>query len=224
MKKIIFSILAIPVSGILIIIVNYIIWENVASLISEGKPIVQKDTVKTALLVIDVQEGITGRLAEYDYYISKSGELISNINLITDSSVSNNIPVIYVKNEITNFLLNIINSSLAKGSTGAELDSRLKIVSDIIINKDKGDAFTNPLLDTILIKKDINKLVFVGLDLANCVKSTVLGAVNRNYKICLISDGLLAKSDSLKNITLDEFKKSGFEILSSDEYFKSLHK
>jgi nicotinamidase/pyrazinamidase len=224
MKKIIFSILAIPVLGILIIIVNYVIWENVASRISEGKPIVQKDTVKTALLVIDVQEGITGRLAEYDYYISKSGELISNINLITDSSVSNNIPVIYVKNEITNFLINIINSSLAKGSTGAELDSRLKIVSDIIINKDKGDAFTNPLLDSILIKKDINKLVFVGLDLANCVRSTVLGAVNRNYKICLISEGLLAKSDSLKNITLDEFKKSGFEILSSGEYFKSLHK
>ena len=153
----------------------------------------------------------------------KSNELINVVNYIIDSSARNNIPVIYVKNEISNPLINILNNSLAKGSPGAELDSRLKIQSDYIINKDKGDAFSNPLLDSILIKNGINKLVFTGLDLAQCVKSTILAAVNRNYKICLIKDALITNPDSLKNGILEKFKQSGYEIITSNEYFKSIH-
>jgi nicotinamidase-related amidase len=198
--------------------------ERSQSEISQGKPIIQKDPIKQAVLVIDIQEGITGKSSTDDFFIMKSNELINVVNYIIDSSARNNIPVIYVKNEISNPLINILNNSLAKGSPGAELDSRLKIVSDYIINKDKGDAFSNPLLDSILIKNGINKLVFTGLDLAQCVNSTILAAVNRNYKICLISDALITNLDSLKNSILEKFKQSGFEIMTSNEYFKSIHK
>ena len=134
-----------------------------------------------------------------------------------------NIPIIYVKNEISNPLINILNNTLAKGSPGAELDSRLKIASDYIINKNKADAFSNPILDSILIKNNINKLVFTGLDLAQCINSTILAAVNRKYKICLISDAVITNPDSLKNGILEKFKQSGFEIISSEEYIKRIN-
>jgi nicotinamidase-related amidase len=198
--------------------------ERSQSEISQGKPIIQKDPIKQALLVIDIQEGITGKASTDDFFISKSEMLIKIVNHILDSSARYNIPIIYVKNEISNPLINILNNSLAKDSPGAELDSRLKIQSNYIINKDKGDAFSNPLLDSILIKKGINKLVFTGLDLAQCVNSTILAAVNRNYKICLISDALITNPDSLKNGILEKFKQSGYEIITSNEYFKSIHK
>jgi nicotinamidase-related amidase len=113
---------------------------------------------------------------------------------------------------------------MEKGSPGAELDDRLRIVSDYIINKDKGDAFSNPLLDSILINNNINKLVFTGLDLAQCVNSTILAAVNRNYKICVISDAVITDPDSLKNGILEKFKQSGFEVIESNEYFKRIGK
>ena len=184
-----------------------------------GKPIVQKDTKSQALLVIDVQESLTGSLSTDDYYIRQSEELIKNINEIADSSAKHNVPVIYIKSEISNSLINILNSSLAKGSPGATFDSRLKIVSDLIISKSKNDAFSNSLLDSILVRNDINKLIFTGLDLSQCVNSTILAAINRKYEICLISDAVLANSDSLHEVRLNEFKERGFEILSSKEYF-----
>jgi nicotinamidase-related amidase len=114
---------------------------------------------------------------------------------------------------------------LAKGSPGAELDSRLRVVSAYIINKDKSDAFSNPLLDSILISGDINTLVFTGLDLARCVNSTILAAANRHYDICLISDALITKDpDSLKQDMLEKFKHRGYEVMSSNEYFQHLHR
>jgi nicotinamidase-related amidase len=223
-KKIIISIVSILVLSILIIIANYIIVDKNQSQISQGKPIVQKDTIRKAILVIDIQEGITGKLATDDYYILKSDELISNINSVIDSSARNHIIVVYVKSEISNFLINILNSSLEKGSFGSQFDSRLKLVSNLIISKDKGDAFSNPLLDSILIKNGINNLVFVGIDLAECVNSTILAAVNRKYRISIISDAVLTKSDSLKIVTIDKFRQGGFEIITSNDYYKSLHR
>lgn len=218
MKKIIIIVLSVPTLCIIILAVNYIIFEKTGSRISVGEPITPRDTVKKALLVIDVQESITGKLSTNDHYILKSGEMIENINRIIDSAIRKDIPVIYVKNEITNFLLNILNNSLAKGSEGAELDSRLRIASDYIINKDKSDAFSNPALDSILNKNEINKLVFTGVDLAYCVNSTIQAAANRNYQICLVSDALLSKSDSMKAEMLDKYKERGFEIVSGREY------
>jgi nicotinamidase-related amidase len=223
MKKIIIAILSISVLIILILVINYIIFQNTVLQISQGLPITQKDTVKQALLVIDIQEGTTGKSSGEDYYISKSQDLINTINQITDSSVNSNIPVIYIKNEITNFLINILNDTYAPGNPGSKLDARLNIVSDIILNKDKSDAFSNPALDSFLINNEINKLVFAGLDLAHCVNSTILAADNRNYNICLINDAVLAKSDSLKKVMLDDIKQRGFEIISSKEYIKAIH-
>jgi nicotinamidase/pyrazinamidase len=223
MKKIMISILTIIALSILTIIINFILVENSSSEISKSKPIVQTDSIKEALLVIDIQEGITGKASSDDFFTSHSEMLIKTVNQIIDTSARYNIPIVYVKNEISNPLINILNNSLAKGSPGAELDSRLKILSNYVINKDKADAFSNPLLDSILITNGINKLVFTGLDLAQCVNSTILAAVNRNYKICLISDAVITKPDSLKNGILEKFRQSGFEIISSEEYIKRIN-
>jgi nicotinamidase/pyrazinamidase len=222
-KKIILSVAGLLVLCVLILIINYIIVDKNQNRISQGKPIIREEPAKQALLVIDVQEGITGTLATNEYYIAKSEALIHTINDIADSSSAHKIPVIYVKNEIKNFLINILNNSLAKGSKGAELDSRLKLVSDYVITKDKGDAFSNPLLDSVLINFDINKIVFVGLDLAYCVNNTIQAAVNRNYAICVIRDAVITRSDSLYQEMLDKFSKSGIEIISSNDYFRNIH-
>jgi nicotinamidase/pyrazinamidase len=223
MKKIIVGMVSVLALSVLVVVVNYIVWDKLSSRISEGKPIVQQETTKSAVLVIDIQEGITGHSATSDVFVKQSEELICVVNRIVDASARNNIPVIYVKNEISNPLINILNSSLAKGSPGAELDSRLTVVSPYIINKDMSDAFSNPLLDSILTKQDINKLVFTGLDLTQCVNSTILAAANRRYAICLISDALISEEpDSLKQDMLAKFKQRGFAVLSSTEYFQSL--
>jgi len=222
MKKIIFTIVLILVLFILILVVNYVIFMQTVNQVSQGKPITQIDTVKQALMVIDIQEATTGNYSDNEYYMEKSEEIINTINLLADSSVKRHIPVIYVKTVLHNFLLNILNDMYAPESQGSKLDARLKVASDNIFEKDKADAFTNPALDSFLVKNEINKLVFTGLDLTGCVNYTILAADNRNYKICLIGDAVLAKSDSLKQAKLDEFNQNGFEIISSSEYIETL--
>ncbi len=225
MKKIVVVTASILALSILILVVNYLVVDRLQSQISEGKPISQKETKNEALLVIDIQEGITGTSATSDVFVRQSEQLIDVVNRLVDSSARHNVPVIYVKNEISNPLINILNSSLAKGSPGAELDSRLRVESSYIINKDKGDAFSNPLLDSILTMRDINKLVFTGLDLAHCVNNTILAAANRHYDICLISDALISEyPDSTKQDMLEKFRQRGFEVTSSNEYLQSLHR
>jgi chemotaxis protein MotB len=82
MKKIIISIISIFVLSISILIINYILVERSQSEISQGKPIIQKDSIKQALLVIDIQEGITGKSSTDDFFIMKSNELINVVNYI----------------------------------------------------------------------------------------------------------------------------------------------
>jgi len=51
-------------------------------------------------------------------------------------------------------------------------------------------SFVLPWLNEV--KKEINKLVFVGLDLAYCVNRTIKTVNNRKYEICIISDAVLS--------------------------------
>ncbi len=224
MKKIILAIASIIVLFILILAVNYFIFFQTVNEVSQGKPIVQKDTINLALMVIDIQEATTGNYSDNEYYMKKSDKIINTINILADSSAINQIPVIYIKTVLHNYLLNILNDMYAPNNPASKLDARLNVVSDNIFEKDKADAFSNPALDSILVKNEINKLVFTGLDLNGCVNYTILAADNRNYKISLISDAILAKSDSLKLVKLDEIKQSGFEVISSNEYFEAIHK
>jgi len=174
------------------------------------------------LLVIDIQEYTTGKLADNESYIKASDSLIKKLNRIIDSAVVRNIPVIYVRSEITNALVNLLNNSVAKGSPGVAFDKRLNVVSDYIVTKQREDAFHNPLLDSILIKQKVSKIYVTGLDAAHCVKSTMLAAKNRGYKVLAINDAILAVSDSLKTKMIGEYRASNIDVINSAEFFNSL--
>ena len=100
MKKVILSIVLILILCFLVLFVNYYIFQKTVTKISQGQSIIQNEIKNRAVLVIDVQESITGRLSTNDYYITNSEELIAKINQIADSSAQHDIPVIYSKSEI----------------------------------------------------------------------------------------------------------------------------
>ena len=129
---------------------------------------------------------------------------------------------VYIRSEISNPLINLINSSVAVGSLGAQLDARLKIVSDFIIPKEKQDAFSNPKLDSMLIKNEISRLFVVGLDAAFCINSTIEGARNRGYKVVAISDAIISDPDTVKIQMLEEYADRGVDILDTKEFLEEI--
>lgn len=216
MKKILIR-LFLPIGlFIFLMIINLVFFNMSASKISEGEPISQPVPGNAAIMVIDIQEGTTGSESITGSYKDQSHDLIEKINSITEDAEEHEWPVIYIRNEVSNPLINLINSSLAKGSAGSELDSRLEIRSDYILTKNKKDAFSNPELDRILIEENVGSLVFVGLDAAYCVNNTIQAAQNRGYKISIIEEAVISETDSLKYVMLDQFRKTGVDITSQD--------
>jgi nicotinamidase-related amidase len=203
-------------------LLTLIVFERNSLKVTEGTPIAKYSTENPALLVIDIQEGTTGKVSTYDYFKNNSDSLLEIVNRIIKKSDDNHMLIVYIRNEISNRIINLINNSYARGSEGAQLDKRLIIVNKNIITKHKEDSFSNPQLDSLLTGNRINHLYMIGLDAAHCVNGTINGAINREYKISAISDGIFSSTDSIKNRMLTEYKNMGVELLTLEEYFLRL--
>ena len=129
MKKIIVRTLIALAILLLIVIARLVVLMISTTQVSRGMPIKQYETEKSALLIIDVQNGTTGEVSTYKHLKEQSAELIRQINTLIDSSDRYNIPVVYINNEVSSRLINILNGSMAKGSVGARPDPRLELVS-----------------------------------------------------------------------------------------------
>jgi len=215
-KKIILGILGAALFFILLLIVNLIVFEKNSVKISEGRPIDNYGSNKSALLVIDIQEATTGNISIDSCYIKNSDDYISKINQISDSFRQHDIPVIFIRSEIANPLINILNDSYAKGSMGAQFDKRLKTNPGIEVVKNRSDSYRNTNLVNILIYNKINQLYITGLDAAECVNSTIKAAQNRNYHVHLIEEALLSKSERIKDSMIMDFSQRGVNIIRID--------
>jgi nicotinamidase/pyrazinamidase len=219
-KKIILGVFGIIILFILVLFVNLVIVGKYESIISKGQPISNYTETRHALLIIDIQEATTGNLSMYPYFKEKSEVFIRNINQMVDSFKILNLPVIYVRSEITNPLINFLNNSYAKGSPGAKNDRRLKIVSNLEIVKKGKDSFRNTNLDSILISNKINELSLVGLDAAECVNATAEAAQNRKYKVNLIEEAVLSKSKESTDSMMVCFKNRGVRVIQINKLEK----
>jgi nicotinamidase/pyrazinamidase len=215
-KKIIFGIMGIIILFVVIVFINLIIAGRYESSVTKGQPIKNYSKHKSALLVIDIQEATTGHLSMYPFFQKNSDELIKNINRITDSFNNQNILVIHIRSEISNPLINLLNSSYAKGSLGAQFDKRIKTTSGSEVIKRAKDSFKNTNLDSILTGNKVSELYIVGLDAAECVNATVEAAQNRNYRVNLIAEAILSISTGMRDSMIVVFKDRGVNILHID--------
>jgi len=189
-------------------------------IVSTGEPIPEYDNLKSALLVIDLQESSTGRMTETEEYSPESNQYIEKINQIIKHSTDKNITVIYICAITDNWLLNLLNARMKKGTIGTRLDSRLIKNSDYLLEKSKWDSFSNPDLDAILKREQISRLYIVGLDVNYCIKNTILAALNRGYEVYAIDDALRSGNQALREQALQEFKKRGAKVITSSEYLR----
>jgi nicotinamidase/pyrazinamidase len=215
-KKIIFGIFVTIILLVLIVFINLIIAGQYESIVTTGQPVENYGKHKSALLVIDIQEATTGQLSIYPFFQKNSDELIKNINRIINSFNNQNILVIHIRSEISNPLINLLNSSYAKGSLGAQFDKRLETTSGLELIKRAKDSFKNTNLDSILTSNKVNELYIVGLDAAECINATVKASQNRNYKVNLIEEAILSKSTEMKDSMIVVFKDRGVNVLHID--------
>lgn len=213
-KKIVFRILLALALVIAILAGNLAIFNIAASRITEGTPIPDPHPPNTALLVIDIQGGTTGKTSALKAIKEQSEELIEHVNSIAEEMHAQDHLIVYVRTEVANPLLNVLNNTMARGTQGAELDDRLVIQPGEVVVKRMSDSFKGTNLDQILVENQIGKLVLVGLDASACVKSTVLAAHNRGYSISVVEEAVISGKEEHKAEAILEFRTLGVEIVS----------
>lgn len=130
--------------------------------------------MEKALVVIDIQNDITKNYRE----------VIDNINTSIDWAVRNDIHVVYIRHEN----LSAGTRTFKPNTRGAELASDLKIASNHIFTKCKGNALTSEEFRNFIDENGISDFYITGADAAACVKSTCYNLRKANYGVSVLSD------------------------------------
>jgi len=213
-KRILLRILLVLGLIVAVLVVNLVVFGITAAKVTEGVPIENRDTESVALLVIDIQEGTTGSASITESYISQSEALIKNVNNLVADAVAKDWSIVWVRSEVTNPLINILNSTMARGSVGAELDRRLDTSTGLVVVKKKNDSFAKTPLDSFLEERRVGRLVVAGLDASHCILAALEAAVNRGYQLTVFEETMIAEDDEKMTEMLETYKALGVEVLS----------
>src|SRR5438046_2249528 len=127
----------------------------------------------TALLVIDVQQGVVEGNHQRD-------AVVANVGSLVEKARRERVPVVWVQHS---------DEGLARGSDKWRIVPELTpIAAEPLVEKNYGDSFEDTTLETVLSGLGVGRLVVVGAQTDACVRSTLHGAFARGYDAALVSD------------------------------------
>jgi len=129
---------------------------------------------KKALVIIDLQNDITKNYKE----------IIERINQAIDRAVKRDMYVVYIKHNN----LSAGTRTFKPGTRGAELVPELKIVSNNIFVKTRGNALTSEAFAAFVEEHNITEFYIAGADAIACVKSTCFNMTKKGYTVHVLSD------------------------------------
>lgn len=132
-----------------------------------------KNRPNTALLVIDVQNGVVDNAYERD-------AVVENIGRVVDRARQERVPVVWVQHN---------DEGLVRDSEEWQLVPELhRDDAEVLIHKSYGDSFEATTLEDELAARGVGRLVVVGAQTDACIRSTLHGAIVRGYDATLVSD------------------------------------
>jgi nicotinamidase-related amidase len=127
----------------------------------------------SALLVVDVQQGVVAGAYRRDATVANVGRLV-------EQARHEGIPVVWVQHS---------DEELVPGS------EEWRIVPELVptdteprVDKTFGDSFEGTTLEDVLSGLGVGRLVVVGAQTDACIRSTIHGAFTRGYDTVLVSD------------------------------------
>jgi nicotinamidase-related amidase len=135
----------------------------------------------TALVVIDVQNGVVGGAHKRD-------AVVANIGSLVEKARREQIPVVWVQHS---------DDHLARGSEEWRIVPELTPRdAEPLVEKNYGDSFEDTNLESVLSDLGVGRLVIVGAETDACVRSTLHGAFVRGYDATLVKDAHTAQDQS----------------------------
>ncbi len=131
------------------------------------------DRPNTALLVVDVQNGVVAGAHERDTVVANIAQLVGRARAART-------PVVWVQHN---------DDDLIAGSDAWQIVPELQPEpSEPLVEKQYGDSFDATTLESVLSDLGVGKLIIVGAQTDACITSTLHGALVRGYDTTLVGD------------------------------------
>ncbi len=131
------------------------------------------DRPHTALVVIDVQNGVVAEAHDRDAVVGRIAGLVGRAR-------SEGTPVVWVQHA---------DDNLVRGTEPWEYVPELpRLASEPLVHKGFGDSFEDTDLEQVLASAGVGRLVVAGAQTDACIRSTIHGAFTRGYDVTLVSD------------------------------------
>jgi nicotinamidase-related amidase len=146
---------------------------------------------RTALVVVDAQNGVIGNAYERD-------RVVANIRTLVERARTESVPVVWVQHS---------DDGLEEGSAEweyvPELDRR---EDEPLVAKSYADSFEDTDLEERLAELGVGRLVVTGAQTEECIRSTLHGALVRGYDATLVADAH----------TTEDLREWGFPVAPED--------
>jgi nicotinamidase-related amidase len=128
---------------------------------------------KTALLVVDVQNGVVGETYDRD-------NIVANIDTLIDKARAADVAVVWVQHN---------DDELPRESESWHYVPELvRLDSEPLVHKAYADSFEETDLESVLAARRIGRLFVAGAQTDECIRSTLHGAIVRGYDATLVGD------------------------------------
>jgi len=125
----------------------------------------------TALLVVDVQNGVVAGTHRRD-------DVVANVGSLVERAREEGVPVVWVQDD-----------GPGPGSDDWQIVPELAPgEGEARIEKKYADSFEETGLESVLAGLSVGRLVVVGAQTDECIRSTLQGAIVRGYDATLVSD------------------------------------
>jgi nicotinamidase-related amidase len=178
----------------------------------------------TALLVMDVQNGIVDRVPD------DAAALLDRVGSAIGCARSHGIPVVYVRVAFRAGATDVSprnkSFSALAGRTDMGVDDPATQVhpavtplpGDVVVVKKRVSAFTGSDLDVVLRSLGVSRLVLCGIATSGVVLSTLRQAADLDYAITVLRDGCADMDPEVHRVLLDKVFPRQAEVVTADEW------
>ncbi len=176
----------------------------------------------TALLVMDVQEGIVTRFAH-------TSDFLKRMNTAITAARAASIPVIYVvvafrqgypeisPNNKSFSAIKQRQSPLQAAITTTEIHPAIAPQpTDIVVTKRRVSAFSGSDLEVVLRAQGISHLVLCGIATSGVVLSTLREAADKDYQLTVLSDCCVDSDEEVQRVLLSKVFPRQAEVVTAE--------
>lgn len=187
----------------------------------------QKQTSKTALLVMDIQNAIVSRIGE-------STNVLVPIRKAVEAARQNNILVIFVRVGFSAGYPEISPqnksfAAIAKFSGMTDPDEGTQIHEAVhpnphepVVTKYRVSAFAGSNLEVILRSQQIDTLVLSGISTSGVVLSTLREAADKDYILAVLSDACFDPDPEIHRVLTEKVFPRQADVQTVDAWINSL--